>query len=261
MSESKHTLRRPVSLLLAFALVLGLILPCVPMVHAADPVITAVSFPNTVEMMEILDRGELYHTDGSRYQGYDPLSMTQDGPEVEVAYSDGSTENTTLYELCGRYMMGFTSVHDQYTTPWVGGGVYQMDVVLKADVQVIGDLNELITGDLPVTMTLPAAAKGHGHYKVARSHNGVTELLDATVDQSAGTIRFNTDRFSTYALVWVEEENTGSGSTVTGIAQTAAAPAQSPAPLTGDGAQPALYAALCLIALCGLAAVSRRRSF
>ena len=138
---------------------------------------------------------------------------------------------------------------------------FELDVVLKADGQVIGDLNELITGDLPVTMTLPAAAKGHGHYKVARSHNGVTELLDATVDQSAGTIRFNTDRFSTYALVCVEEENTGSGSTVTGTAQTAAAPAQSPAPLTGDGAQPALYAALCLIALCGLAAVSRRRSF
>ena len=40
------------------------------------------------------------------------------------------------------------------------------------------------------------------NYQLVRVHDGVAELLDAQFDKESNTIRFSTDKFSTYALVY-----------------------------------------------------------
>ena len=42
-----------------------------------------------------------------------------------------------------------------------------------------------------------------GTYKIIRFHNGAVESLDAKLDKKTGTITFRTDRFSTYAIVYM----------------------------------------------------------
>ena len=40
------------------------------------------------------------------------------------------------------------------------------------------------------------------NYQLVRVHDGVAEVLDAQFDKESNTIRFSTDKFSTYALVY-----------------------------------------------------------
>ena len=46
-------------------------------------------------------------------------------------------------------------------------------------------------------------------YKVVRIHNGVAELLDGTFDAATKTFTFSTDKFSTYALTYVDAAKSG----------------------------------------------------
>jgi hypothetical protein len=62
--------------------------------------------------------------------------------------------------------------------------------------------NPLSELNAPVTieMDLEGDLLGHNTYSVARIHNGETEILDA--QYSNGTLTFETDRFSTYAILY-----------------------------------------------------------
>ena len=42
-------------------------------------------------------------------------------------------------------------------------------------------------------------------YKVARIHGDVVDMLDAAFDEATGKLTFETDKFSTYAVVYVDE--------------------------------------------------------
>lgn len=41
-------------------------------------------------------------------------------------------------------------------------------------------------------------------YKIVRVHEGVVSILDATFDPETGEVKFETDAFSTYALVYTD---------------------------------------------------------
>ena len=143
---------------------------------------------------------------------------------------------------------------------------------------------------VPMELNIPEAAAGAANYAVVRAYwddaagemvieqlarvfagraagRIVTErLAGVTFDRAAGTISFEADRTGTYAIVYEGTYAPAAGGQTSGSAAatataTAAPAAVTPAPLTGDAAQPALYAAVCLAALCALAVVSRKRSF
>ncbi len=70
--------------------------------------------------------------------------------------------------------------------------------------------------EISITITIPDNLKNKDTetdrvYSVIRVHNGETSILEDT-DGDAGTITIQTDRFSTYAIVYEEDDNTGGGS-------------------------------------------------
>ena len=69
-------------------------------------------------------------------------------------------------------------------------------------------------------------------YKVARIHNGEAILLDGVFDPVSKTFTFETDRFSTYALVYSENKSVVSGD------NTVSAPTVSESPKMGDSRNP-----------------------
>ena len=61
------------------------------------------------------------------------------------------------------------------------------------------------TGKIRLTMPIPAQYKGHKKYAFVHVHNGVaTTLVD--LDDDPDTITFEVDRFSTFALMYSDEE-------------------------------------------------------
>lgn len=114
-----------------------------------------------------------------------------------------------------------------------------VEVVLKAAStgEELGTVNVLKT-PIKVTVAIPENLKADNvKYVVIRDHNGVVTKLPTTVNAN-GTITFETDMFSTYAL--------------------AVADADATAPKTGDtGMMPAAWVAI--IAAAGIAFVAARR--
>ena len=95
------------------------------------------------------------------------------------------------------------------------GAYFDIDVVVKIDDEVAGNVTELadkIKVSLAIPTTIPKVATGYTRkYKVVRVHDGVAEELDATV--SGDTVSFETDRFSTYALVYADTPTTSNPQT------------------------------------------------
>ena len=63
-------------------------------------------------------------------------------------------------------------------------------------------LSEL-SNSLTIAMTLKGSLLGHRSYSIARIHNGVTQIIPATLVN--GVLTFQTDRFSTYAILYSDQ--------------------------------------------------------
>lgn len=65
----------------------------------------------------------------------------------------------------------------------------------------------LANGNLLISIEIPEELRIPGRsFSVVRVHDGVAELLTGTYDSDTGILTFETDRFSTYALVYTYEE-------------------------------------------------------
>ena len=64
--------------------------------------------------------------------------------------------------------------------------------------QFITQLDQMVS----ITIYLDEKDRGHQNYQIIRIHNGVAETLDVTYDKNNHTITFETDRFSTYTIVY-----------------------------------------------------------
>lgn len=85
--------------------------------------------------------------------------------------------------------------------------------------KIIGDSEgiRITRTNKPITVTfeIPAALRGKAEYSVIRVHGGDTEVL-RDLDNDSGTVTIETDKFSTYALVYKEKStpsNPGGGNT------------------------------------------------
>lgn len=67
----------------------------------------------------------------------------------------------------------------------------------------ITELNESTT----VTLTLSDDLKGHAEYMILRDHEGTVEEIEGIYDANTGTLTFDTDAYSTYALAYNDPEN------------------------------------------------------
>ncbi|WP_373155199.1 Ig-like domain-containing protein [Clostridium sp. AUH-JLR23] len=80
-----------------------------------------------------------------------------------------------------------------------------ISVVIKADNEVIGEVNEL-NKEVTFTVAIPEDLMKEGRtFYVIRVHDGKAEKLD-TVENEDGTLTFKTDKFSTYALAYEDAQ-------------------------------------------------------
>ena len=153
-----------------------------------------------------------------------------------------------------------TALLDALGADYVGNvSFYDIDVDLYADGVKIGTLKELTSEQTIVIEGMEAAEAGYTRvYKVVRYHtyideNGdeqvtVDEIEDVEFDADAGTLTFGSDKFSTYAVSYIDEL---SASVDTGR-NTAEASASSSAVM-------AIASAIAAITLAGAAIFAKRK--
>lgn len=66
--------------------------------------------------------------------------------------------------------------------------------------EIITDTQEPIT----VTIELPDDLRGRYSYQIVREHNGIIDILPATVVEDGTKLQFKTNRFSTYSIAYVQ---------------------------------------------------------
>lgn len=66
--------------------------------------------------------------------------------------------------------------------------------------QKVSQLNQTIT----LTISIPEEQRGFKNYQIVRVHEGNYEVLESIYDEVNGTLQFNTDKFSTYAIIYNE---------------------------------------------------------
>lgn len=127
-----------------------------------------------------------------------------------------------------------------------------------------------LDSDLSVTMTLSEELRGtDGTFYVIREHEEADgsktyTKIQATYDKDAGTITFATNKFSTYALAYVAQQNTstsgntGSGSTDVGSSSGGNNNAKENVPNTGDIGNIYMWAILALVSGIGALYFSRK---
>lgn len=137
--------------------------------------------------------------------------------DVKDAVADGATMATTVstYDVDEESVSGddkakiADEMEESLTEEAVLLGYYEIDISLLAikdgAATILGNITEL-TNPLTITLALPEdldeVADGYVRaYYLVRVHNGETTLIKAT-DNGDGTISFNSDKFSTYALVY-----------------------------------------------------------
>ena len=100
------------------------------------------------------------------------------------------------------------------------GGYLDIEILVTKDNQEEGKLTELsktiqLSAKLP---EMPALAEGFSRkYYILREHNGVVQRLDATLSEDGKSLVFASDKFSKYAIVYVdskieEQQSTENGS-------------------------------------------------
>ena len=76
--------------------------------------------------------------------------------------------------------------------------------------KVVGNLEELkekLTFTVSIPTDLPKVEEGYSRtYYIVRNHNGVVEILDTKVSEDGKSLNFDSDKFSTYAIAYVDEK-------------------------------------------------------
>ncbi|MCR4842498.1 MAG: Ig-like domain-containing protein, partial [Eubacterium sp.] len=63
------------------------------------------------------------------------------------------------------------------------------------------------TNDVSINLGVPDSLQGMGSYEIVRVHDGEVAALDTTYNSSAQTLNFTTNKFSTYAIVYVPADS------------------------------------------------------
>ena len=112
-----------------------------------------------------------------------------------------------------------------------------------------------------ITIQIPDELLGKENYKIIRTHNNVADIIDAVID--GNNLTFETDRFSTYALVYNESSNEGSieENVVSNIVTENKEQSKANNPFTGDSI--IIWSVLMVVSIVGIVGIimlKRRKS-
>lgn len=123
-----------------------------------------------------------------------------------------------------------------------------INILVKADDQVIGEINQL-NKEITFTVAIPEDLMKDGRtFYIIRVHDGKAEILE-TVENEDGTLTFKTDKFSTYALAYKDAQEPTKTPIQPGQPQDDIKGETAKEPKTGDTSNIAPYGAMALISL------------
>ena len=144
-----------------------------------------------------------------------------------------------------------TSVTENLPTNYVVGKYLDINLLKQISGEEAVKVTEILGGTVKIGFTIPTELqKSDRTYKIIRIHDGVATVLDATVDENY-ELTFETDRFSTYALVYKDNATDTTTTTATTSTTTTVK--------TGDNTNVVPYIVLLMFAFAGLAGVYARR--
>ena len=79
--------------------------------------------------------------------------------------------------------------------------IMDIRVILKAQGQSDIEINEL-NEKISITLVLSKNEQGHKNYQIIAVHNGQAKVIDSVYNAEDKTITFETDQFSTFAIVY-----------------------------------------------------------
>ena len=85
--------------------------------------------------------------------------------------------------------------------------IYVNEKNTGATIDTIDQLKENIKLTIEIPQDLPKIEEGFARkYYIIRNHNGLIKYLEAILSEDGNTLSFETDRFSAYALAYIDEE-------------------------------------------------------
>lgn len=145
------------------------------------------------------------------------LESVEDGAQIEVSLKIETLKDAApeadiklVKDTLADIVKGLAVKNDYVSTEEVKSGIEYIDLSLymKINDNPEEKIKQLNGKELTITMEIPESImsdkKGRQYY-VIRVHEGSeVEVLDSVIDLEAGTIKFKTDRFSTYAIVYTD---------------------------------------------------------
>lgn len=131
----------------------------------------------------------------------------ESGDDISFSLDISKHDRWTIGDIGARTDEEFMQQQIEDIAGSKGLGQYY-DITFKKDGKSISNIakDTDTTGKIRITMPIPEEYRGHKHYSFVHMHNGIpTTLVD--LDDDPNTITFETDRFSTFALMFDDEGN------------------------------------------------------
>ena len=132
-------------------------------------------------------------------------NLTDILPELGIIPTDDVTITLRVQEAATAPQADVTEINQNLGAQRLG------EIVdIKLLMQVLGADPTLITSTktpIKIKITIPKELRGHKDYKIARVHEGQYSVLE-DLDNAPDTITFETDKFSTYAIIYTPDSNT-----------------------------------------------------
>ena len=193
---------------------------------------------------------------------------------LEISSKEGavSTEEQSLLDQATDEMSGYQNgvvvdltVYKQFS-----------DLTQYVQKEKVPNLNGKISITMQVTEDVLASTTDPSTIKMVRIHNGETQVLPCVYDEATKTITFETDKFSTYAMVYqapVTSDGSTSGGPTSGgvvsggttsdvkdnkVQENVEKQEEQPSPQTGDNSRIFVYFLLCAVSLMALVAGKKK---
>ena len=116
------------------------------------------------------------------------------GKDVEVSIVFERKLTTTISETVKSSIESLLKQNQKYA-------IMDIRVILKAQGQSDIEINEL-NETISITLVLSKAEQGHKNYQIIAVHNGQARVIESVYDAEQKTITFETNQFSTFAIVY-----------------------------------------------------------
>jgi uncharacterized repeat protein (TIGR02543 family) len=131
------------------------------------------------------------------YNKIDPLLIQGKNVEITVMIEIKSQTNVSNNEVDAIADL----VKNTLQIDRSGSLFINIEIILKEIGHNNVPVQELLE-PLSIVISIPQEHRGYQNYHIVRIHNGVTEALETIYDETAQTLTFESDCFSTYAIVY-----------------------------------------------------------